>query len=77
MVLNSEHYQTESLIAYAKENAVPVTFEKNELPEYKLFITDLLVRDQYTSQKGDKLNRSLVRHDPKALHEVYKQVLNS
>jgi len=77
VILNSGSYHSESLVAYAKENAQPVVYNKNDLGDYKVYLADLLIGDTYSSQKGDKIARSLIRHDSKALKEVYREILNN
>lgn len=75
LVLNNGKYSYKSLIAYSREKANPVTYDLTKLGKYKVYVADLLVKEIYTEQKGDKLTRSLVRHDPGALEAVYKEIL--
>lgn len=75
LILNNGKFTTEQLVSYAKEKSEPVTYNLKNLNKYKIYTTNLISQDIPTKAKGDKLERSLVRHNSQALYEVLKKVL--
>ena len=64
------------LIRYKKTQAVPVVNDLSENYSFKVIESDLLSKTVYKRQKGDTLNRSLVRHDPESLARLCIKVMN-
>jgi uncharacterized cofD-like protein len=68
VLLNSAAFPEEILEIYAKENEHPF---HDDLPRAKhIKRSDLLLHERTHVLKGDKLKRSLLRHDPKKVAEA-------
>lgn len=75
VVLNKGKIDSKTLINYAKEKSAPVTFKLQDFKNTKIYLTDLVDNNQIKAEKGDKLARSIIRHDPKKLQDVYKKII--
>ncbi len=77
VLINSNHsYPKEALPLYEKESSIPVKDDlqpKDLNSHVKLIRADVLSRLMPTQAKGDKLKRSMIRHDPSRLaNEILK-----
>jgi len=75
VILNKAQFPTEVMVNYAKEKSRPVTHNKKDLRKYKLIIADLVNEEIEKPKKGDKIKRSLIRHDLKTLNEIYTRII--
>lgn len=65
LINNNVDYPKEVLDRYLEEQSMPM---KDDLGESQRIVRDDLVSDEiYENQAGDKLKRSLIRHDPEKL----------
>ena len=75
IIINSSKLPKDALVEYAKENSYPVSYNLDNLREYKVFTADLISTEIKKQDRADKIKRSIVRHDAKALSQIYKKIL--
>jgi len=67
LINKKDSYQTELLKRYSQEKAQPVVDDLRSSGSLKIIRKDFVSKDVYRRQKGDKLKRSLIRHDSSRL----------
>lgn len=76
VLINNARIPDNILKKYEAVNAMPVVDDLKNNSKYKIVRTDLLNPHMVTKQKGDKLNRSLVRHSSEKLAKACLKILN-
>ena len=77
VLVNKNHLPKEILKKYKEESAYPVVNDLKSVKEYKVITRDFLAPEFVKKSSGDKLKRSLIRHDSKKLAKVIAQILSS
>jgi len=76
VLMNSAELPAETLRYYAQsENSYPVGDDLNGRDGYQTVRGDFLSGQKVTVQKGDKLKRSLLRHDPDKLAKALAEIM--
>jgi len=76
VLVNTASLPEDILRYYAtSENSYPVEDDLGEGQGFRVLRDDFLSRHNFVPQKGDKLNRSVLRHDPKRLAKSLMRVI--
>ena len=76
VLVNTASLPEEILRYYAtSENSYPIEDDLGEGQGFRVLRDDFLSRHKFVPQKGDKLNRSVLRHDPKRLAKSLMRVI--
>jgi len=77
LIHNNGKFKREILKRYESEKAYPVIDDLNNVttPKLKVIRKDLISNAVYEKDKGDKLHRSLIRHDSDKLAKAISQLL--
>lgn len=77
LVNNNFNYPKDVLKAYAAENTQPVKddLDNSDAYGFKIIREDLLSESIPEKQKGDKISRSIIRHDPDKLRGAVLKII--
>lgn len=75
VVNNNIKFPKNVLKKYNEEHSCPVEDDLNDKSYYKIIRGDFLSTQMVEKQKGDKIERSLLRHDPKKLAKAITSLL--
>ncbi len=76
VLINNAKIPTDILNKYRKVNAIPVTNDLIGKLSYKVISCDLLSSRVIKKEKGDILQRSLIRHDPEKISYACMKIFN-
>lgn len=76
VVINNTPIPPSILKRYKKFHALPVVNDLNQSFPFQVVAVDVLSSTFIPKQKGDTLNRSLVRHDPQKIANICKNLLH-
>ncbi len=76
VVINNKSIPDKIIKRYKKYHAQPVINDLNSSVKFKIIEDDLISSDLIRRVKGDKLHRSLIRHDPDKLACICMKILN-
>ena len=77
VIINNATIPQNILDKYRKLNASPVLNDLPKKKNFKIIEADLLSKKLVKKEKGDKLNRSFVRHSPDKIARICMKLLNS
>jgi len=78
LVNNNLNFPKDVLSAYAAEDTYPIKDDltNNDTHGFKLMRTDLLSETVAEKEAGDKIRRSIIRHDPDKLREAVLKIVD-
>jgi len=77
LVNNNLKFPKEVLKRYEEENSFPVEDDLNDKNNFRVIRADLLSSLVFQKAKGDRLQRSMIRHDPKKLAGALVRLIDS
>lgn len=75
IVINNTPLPKNLLKRYAAEGSFPIIDDLQAISKIKIIRADLLTEQVIKTVKGDRLKRSLIRHDPEKLAKVIKAII--
>lgn len=75
VLVNTDSLPDELRARYASEGEYPVLYTEGSV-DTRVYHASLLAEEEVVTAAGDRLRRSLLRHDPEALTAVLRQLLN-